>query len=94
MAFLTAALSNPAALAGISGLLGGLFGGGSKKPVPLPEPKPPPRAPISVSDTAGVQRAGIATRARAKGGGISGLRLSLGKPGTEAGVTRKTLVGA
>lgn len=94
MAFLTSFLANPAALAGIGGLLGGLFKSKPPKPVPLPEPKAPPRAPIAVSDTAGAQRAGIATRARAKGGGISGLRLSLGKPGTEAGVTRKTLVGA
>jgi hypothetical protein len=86
--------SSPFAFGAIGTILSSLFGQKSPKPVPLPEPKAPPRAPISVSDTAGAQRAGIATRARAKGGGISGLRLSLGKPGTEAGVTRKTLVGA
>lgn len=95
MAFLTA---NPLALGLAGSLAASIFGNraGKKTVAPpiYPEPKAPPRGPISVSDTAGAQKAGIASRKR-RGGGISGLILSgLGRTSSEPESTRRTLLGS
>jgi hypothetical protein len=96
MAFLTA---NPLALGLAGSLAASLFGNRAGKKITVappifPEPKAPPRGPISVSDTAGAQKAGIASRKR-RGGGISGLILSgLGRTSSEPESTRRTLLGS